>query len=223
MSGMVRSFLYKDVVSLRYRLRSFITLIVAVAALLVVLAFGMNGMMASLLGVDFLRLFLLSMAGLAAFLDNYATSLASDKDSGIFAMVMLGERTKIGYFAVKGVVPIVLGLLTSVVTIVLYSLTISESPFSVAEVLRFVALMAGELFLAMGLGMLLNVVGSLDVKTNPSVALPLVLVNVPLLYFASPVRHLCLFVALATGLGLLAFAVSVWGINARYRCNLTGT
>ena len=76
-------------------------LILSVVCILALLRFGLQGMGSSLFGVDFVRLFLISLVGLGAFMEHYGTSVAADKRDGVLAAIMLGGMSKVGYFVAK--------------------------------------------------------------------------------------------------------------------------
>lgn len=218
---MFSAFLYKDFVLLRHRARSFLMLGLTIAGTTGLLAVATKGTGAFLFGVDFLRLLLLSLVGLAAFLEHYADSLASDKRDGVLAIVLLSGRSPLAYFVVKVVLPLVIALAATFVSVSAYLLLVSPNGFSGATLGYFLAVIISELILAMGLGMVLNIVTSVDIRTNPSIVLPLVLVNAPLLYFLNPATHLALFCLVTVGLGFVAYATSLIFIAGRYRSNLS--
>jgi hypothetical protein len=71
-----------------------------------------------------------------------------------------------------------------------------------------------------GLGMLLNILFSVDIKRNPSMAYPLIIVNIPLLLLVNPMIHFVLFNLLAIVFGLMAYMVSSSLLLKRYRNNI---
>ena len=218
---MFAAFLYKDARVLRHRTRSFIILAGTIVVILGVLGFDSNGSGAALFGIDFVRLFVLSLPGLAAFLEHYMESLADDKRDGILALVMFSGMSGLAYFLVKVLIPLGLAVIASVLTVSVYLLFIADTSFSPAALGSFMGAIVGELFLAMGLGMLLDIVTDVSITRNPGIAFPLVLVNVPLLYFANPMNHYWLFIGIAGTLGILCYVASLMCIARLYRPNLT--
>jgi len=218
---MFAAFLYKDARILRHRTRSFVLLALTIVVILGLIGFDSTGIGASLLGIDFVRLFLLSLVGLAAFLEHYTGSLADDKRDGILSLVMFGGMNRLAYFVVKILIPLAIAVVTSALTISIYLLFLSDTGFSSSALGSFMGIIGGELFLAMGLGMMLNIVTDVSVTGNPSIIFPLILVNVPLLYFANPMNHYWLFIGIAVGLGALCYVASLVCIGVLYRTNLS--
>jgi|GEM_PF-2699340 len=218
---MFLAFLRKDFLVLRYRVRSFVMAALAIVVMLGVLAVDGNGTGASIFGADFIRLAVLSLVGLAAFLEYYTGSLAADKRDGILAMVILNRLGMVTYFAVKVVVPRAIALLASVITVCAYLLFVSPTGFAVQSLLSFLAVIGSEIFLSMGLGMWLNAITSVNVRDNPGIALPFVFINLPLLYVINPLVHLALFVLVTMLLGLVCYAISAVILARRFRNNLS--
>lgn len=218
---MFAAFLYKDARILRHRTRSFVLLALAAAVILGLVGLDSHGIGASLFGVAFFRLFLLSLVGLAAFLEHYAESLADDKHDGILSLVMFGGMSRLAYFLVKVLVPLGIAVVASAVTISIYLVFLSGTGFSPGTLGSFMGIIGGELFLAMGLGMLLNIVTDVSITRNPSIVFPLVFVNAPLLYFANPTNHYWLFIGIAVALGVLCYIASLVCIGRLYRTNLS--
>ena len=217
---MVGAFLYRDICLLRYRARSFLMLILSMACILALLKFGLQGMGAGLFGVDFVRLFLLSLVGLGAFMEHYGTSLAVDKRDGVLAVVMVGGMSKLRYFVAKVLVPIVVAAIATLFLVFLYLGFIDSSGFSTHSFLFLLVVIGSELFLAMGLGMLLNLLWTIDINESPGMAIPMLFVNVPLLYLANPMHHFMIFVVATAGLGVVCYAGCVVTANIKYRSNL---
>jgi len=218
---MFAAFLYKDARGLRHRTRSFVLLALAIVVALGVLGFDSDGSGAALFGIDFVRLFVLSAPGLATFLEFYMESLADDKRDGILALIMFNGMSRLAYFLVKVLIPLGLALIASIVTVSVYLLFMAGTGFSVGALGSFMGIIGGELFLAMGLGMLLDIVTDVSITVNPSIAFPLILVNIPLLYFANPMHHYWFFIGIVAALGVLCYIASLVCISRLYRSNLT--
>lgn len=218
---MFAAFLYKDARILRHRTRSFVLLAMTIAITLGLLTFASAGSGAALLGIDFVRLVLLSLVGLAAFLEHYTGSLADDKRDGILSLIMFGGMNRLAYFVVKILIPLAIAVVASALTISVYLLFLSATGFSPGALGSFSGIIAGELFLAMGLGMMLNIITDVSVTRNPSIILPLVFVNVLLLYFVNPTNHYWLFIGITVAIGVLCYIVSLVCIDQLYRTNLS--
>ena len=218
---MFAAFLYKDARVLRHRTRSFVLLAGTIVVMLGLLGFDSDGSGAALFGIDFVRLIALSAPGLAAFLDFYMESLAGDKRDGILALVMFNGMSRLAYFLVKVLIPLGIAVIASVVTVSVYLLFMAGTGFSAGALGSFMGIIGGELFLAMGLGMLLDIVTDVSITVNPSIAFPLILVNIPLLYFANPMHHYWLFIGIAGTLSVLCYVASLICISRVYRPNLS--
>jgi hypothetical protein len=220
---MYKAFLYKDFISLRFKGRSFVFLAIGAVVIIVMLAFGISDLSELIFGMDFVILAGLSMPGLAAFLEFYASSLAVDKSSGILALVMLSGMSKVKYFSVKVIIPLGIAIVTSFLVVPGYLLLVSQTGFTLKILLPFYAIIVSELFLAMGIGMLFNTLFDIDIKSNPSIAYVLILANFPILYIANPMVHFTLFIALTFGLSLISYIASAVILSRMYNNNLAGS
>ena len=218
---MFTAFLYQDVRVLRHRTRSFVILAGTIVVLLGLLSFDSDGSGAALFGVDFMRLAVFSLVGLAAFLEFYAESLADDKRNGILSLVMFCGMSRLAYFLVKVLIPLGIALIASAVTVLVYLLFLAGTGFSPGMLGSFMGIVGAELFLSMGLGMLLDIVTDVHAARNPSIILPLVFVNLLLLYFVSPTNHYWLFIGMSAAFGVLCYAVSLICIRVLYRTHLS--
>jgi len=218
---MFAAFLYKDIRVLRHRTRSFVILAGTIVVLLGLLSFDSDGSGAALFGIDFVRLTVFSLVGLAAFLEFYAGPLADDKRDGTLALVMFSGMSRIAYFLVKVLIPLGIAVIASALTVLVYLLFLAGTGFSPSALGSFMGIIGGELFLSMGLGMLLDIVTDVSVTRNPSIVLPLVLVNLLLLYFANPTHHYWLFIGIAAALGALCYVASLVCLHVLYRTNLS--
>lgn len=219
---MIGALVYKDFVVLRYRLRSFIWLAASVVVVLVLLDIGITGIGASWLGADFIRLLLLSIPGLAAFMDHYASSLATDKKNGLLAMIVLTGRNRLAYFLATAITPLAIALLATIITITAYLLFISSTGFSLTATGFFMAVVVAELVLVMGLGMLANMLANLEIRENPGIAWPILIINIVILGLANPVRHFWIFIGVTLGVGLLCYCGSLLVSARLYRDNIAG-
>jgi len=172
-------------------------------------------------GVDSVRLAVFSLVGLAAFLEFYADSLADDERDGILSLVMFSGMSRLAYFLVQVLIPLGIALIASAVTVLVYLLFLAGTGFSSGALGSFMGIVGAELFLSMGLGMLLDIVTDVHAARNPSIVLPLVFVNLFLLYFVSPRNHYWMFIGMSAGLGVLCYVVSLICIRVLYRIHLS--
>jgi len=218
---MFAAFLYKDARVLRHRTRSFVILAGTIVVLLGLLSFDSDGSGVALFGIDFVRLAVFSMVGLAAFLEFYAGSLADDKRDGTLALAMFSGMSRLAYFLVKVLIPLGIAVIASAVTVSVYLLFLSGTGFSPGMLGSFMGIVGGVLFMSMGLGMLLDILTDISVTRNPSIVLPLVFVNLLLLYFVSPTKHYWLFIGIEAAIGVLCYVSSLVCISRLYQPNLS--
>lgn len=220
---MFGAFLYRDFAVLRYRGRSLLWMIAAIGAVI-----GMLSLLDSrvdttgvvVFGRDFLRLLLLSIIGMSGFMEHYSDALERDRRQGILAAYLLSGRSATKYFIVKSLVPLTVGLGGALVTLCGYLFLLQPAQFMAANVGGFAVVMASQLFLLMGLGMLLNILESSQGRSSAGAAGPVILVNGIVLYFVNPVRHFIEFNLLTVSLGGLAYIACHIAIRSRFRSNL---
>ncbi|MCL2136734.1 MAG: hypothetical protein FWH40_04330 [Coriobacteriia bacterium] len=197
-------------------------LVITAVSFISVMFFNPTSQGYALFGAEMVQLILVTLVAYGSFLEFYTSSLADDKKDGILALVMFCGMSRLGYFAVKTVVPLIIALIFSLSTLTSYFLLVSAVSFEISTLLFFIGIILSELFLSMGLGMLLNILFNVDTRSNPGVVWPLVLANLPLFYFANPFKHFLLFNLLTVFMGLTAYAVSFLLLQKRYRSNLSG-
>lgn len=217
---MIGAFWYKDIVTLRYRRKSFALNVVTIIVLLIFMKYVRYGTGAIWFGADFVRITLLSLIGIVACMDHYASSLAQDKRNGVLAYVMLNGGSRTAYCFIKAVVPVVISTLTMIVSVAAYLLFVSDNGLSWHSFYFFAAVVLSEIFLALAVGLLLNLLANVDIKENPRAVFWLLLINLPMLYFVSPFHHFALFCFLTLGVGLCGYAVVGVLLKRQFKNNL---
>jgi hypothetical protein len=217
---MIGAFWYKDIVTLRYRKRSFLMNIVTIAIFLILMKYVRYTTGAMWFGADFIRITLLSLIGIFACMEHYASSLAQDKRNGVLAYVMLNGGSRAAYCFIKAVVPVMVATLSMVLSVGAYLLFVSNKGLGWRSFGFFGGVVLSEVFLALAVGLVLNLLSNVDIKENPGVALWLILINLPMLYFVSPFRHFGLFCLLTLGAGVLGYVVVAVLLRRQFKNNL---
>lgn len=217
---MIRAILYKDFKALRAKSRSFVLMAVMGVICIGSMAWNLTEDGYARFGVDFVQLLFISLFSFATFLEFYISLLFDDKRDGILALLILSGKSRAVYFLAKVIIPFVITSVFSVVSVICFLLFVSTQGFSLSTLLFLVTIIMSELFLTMGLGMLLTVLSSADDGAKPAIVWPVLLANCPLLYFVNPISNFPLFCALTVSIGFIAYIASWLVLPNLYRNNV---